>query len=203
MHAFPKSILYLILFGSLIASISCDNNDDTVSSDLSNIETKSPFTPLELNGSDYIYDSGISIDEAKRRSQISSEAGYLQNPLRQNESATYAGLWIEKEPTYCVVVAFTKNGTATLQNYVEDGPLSDAIRIRTAKYSLEELRVRRQEAEQVLKELDIDFGSALLERYNKIELWITDINEVNSALNAIGYALPDHVVLVERTFSFD
>ena len=46
--------------------------------------------------------------------------GALQETLRAQEPGTFAGLWIQHQPSYGVVVAFTSNAAATLSKYTKD-----------------------------------------------------------------------------------
>ena len=46
--------------------------------------------------------------------------GALNGTLQEKEAGTFAGLWIEHQPDYRVVVAFTRNAAATLAKYTKD-----------------------------------------------------------------------------------
>ena len=48
---------------------------------------------------------GISVDEALRRLQYQDGIGDLQAALMANEHDTFAGLWIEHQPEYRIVIA--------------------------------------------------------------------------------------------------
>lgn len=87
----------------------------------------------------YSRDQCVSLAESNRRMQI-QQRGYdrpetepggpprlplnsipgLTRALEQNEAATFAGIWIEHQPTYRVVVAFTRDAAATLRKYTKD-----------------------------------------------------------------------------------
>lgn len=83
----------------------------------------------------------VSVEEAERRMEIQlrgaigprtepgpaplppapdDSIGSLQVALRQNEADTFAGLWIQHQPTYGVVVAFTRDAAQTLAKYTAD-----------------------------------------------------------------------------------
>lgn len=81
----------------------------------------------------------VSIEEAQRRMALQSRddigpraepgpvpeppgigTGELSAVLRTNEAATFAGIWIQHQPDYGVVVAFTHDAAATLARYTTD-----------------------------------------------------------------------------------
>lgn len=81
----------------------------------------------------------VPIQEAERRMEIQNRGaigpktepgrpprppedsiGSLSGTLREKESGTFAGLWIQHRPDYRVVVAFTRNAAATLAKYTKD-----------------------------------------------------------------------------------
>ncbi|HIE56888.1 MAG TPA: hypothetical protein EYP88_01465 [Anaerolineales bacterium] len=70
---------------------------------------------------------GVDLDEAIRRLKLQSEIGDLNAELAAKEQDTFAGLWIQHQPEYRVIVRFTRNGGVTTQPYIENGPLADII----------------------------------------------------------------------------
>ena len=83
----------------------------------------------------------VSIEEAERRMEIQmrgatgprsepgppppppspdADPGAFQALLREREPDTFAGLWIQHQPTYGVAVAFTRDAAATLAKYTSD-----------------------------------------------------------------------------------
>jgi hypothetical protein len=71
---------------------------------------------------------GISVDEAVRRFQLQEAIGPLGAQLEANEADTFAGLWLQQEPEFRVVVAFTQDGEATMQPYVAGTPLASPMK---------------------------------------------------------------------------
>jgi hypothetical protein len=67
-------------------------------------------------------DMGIPVDEALRRMQYQDDIGNLQVALTANEPETFAGLWIEHQPEYRIVVQFTRDGEQTIRPYSKDKP---------------------------------------------------------------------------------
>jgi hypothetical protein len=81
----------------------------------------------------------VSLAESKRRMEIqnrdavyaetepggpppppANSIGTIAHKVEANEAATFAGLWIEHEPEYRVVVAFTRDAAKTLRKYTSD-----------------------------------------------------------------------------------
>lgn len=57
---------------------------------------------------------GISVDEAVKYLSLQENIGRLDAQLMKQEENSFAGLWIEYEPEYRVVVAFTEDGETTI-----------------------------------------------------------------------------------------
>lgn len=138
---------------------------------------------------------GISVDEAIRRSKLNDPIGTLQVELQRREADTFAGLWIQHEPAYRVVVAFTRDGKETIRPYVENTPLSDQIEVRTAEATLVELRAAQQEAGRLMDELGLNVASGINVQENQVELYVTDRSLFDATLQEAGVQLPDHVAV--------
>ncbi len=65
-----------------------------------------------------IYD--VSVDEAAKRLTLQGIAENLNASLVTKEDATFAGLWIQHEPDYRVIVQFTNNGDVTIKSYIQN-----------------------------------------------------------------------------------
>jgi len=81
---------------------------------------------------------GVSTDEALLRLDLQNSFPDLESQLESNEAATFAGLWIQHEPEYKIVVAFTRNGDETIKKYSSSIPpkVAPYIEVRTAGKSL-------------------------------------------------------------------
>jgi hypothetical protein len=141
-------------------------------------------------------DLGISVDEAIHRLKLQDPIGTLGAELERLEADTFAGLWIQHEPEYRVVVAFTRNGEETIQPYVEDTPLADLIEVRTAKATYEELKAAQQEAHRLLDELGLSSASGINIEENRVEVYVTDRSLFDTTLREANIQLPDHVEVI-------
>lgn len=136
---------------------------------------------------------GISVDEAIRRAQLQDPIGVLGAELEREEVDTFAGLWIQHEPEYRVVVAFTRNGEETIRRYVKNTPLADLIEVRTAEVTLVELKAAQEEAHRLLDELGLSVASGINVQVNRVELYVTDRPLFDATLQEANAQLPDHV----------
>ncbi|HVL77702.1 MAG TPA: hypothetical protein VM346_00265 [Sphingomicrobium sp.] len=115
----------------------------------------------------YSRENCVSLAEARRRMDIQlrdsigpetepggpppappDSIGGLSRALEQKEAATFAGMWIEHQPAYRVVVAFARDAAATLRQYTSD-PLF--VPLERPGPTQAELRATR---ERVSRELD-------------------------------------------------
>ena len=88
----------------------------------------------------YAAQFGVELSEAIRRLTLQETIGELGATLESNEKGTLGGIWIQNEPEYRIVAAFTKDGEKTMAKYVKDGPLLDLIEVRTVDATLRELK---------------------------------------------------------------
>jgi len=97
--------------------------------------------PLHVIADIYATHYGVPIDEAIHRLQIQDSFPGLSTELENNEKETFGGLWIQHDPEYKIVIAFTTNGEQTISKYTKFIPevVAPYVEIKTIKKSLEEL----------------------------------------------------------------
>ncbi len=139
---------------------------------------------------------GISPEEALRRAANQDAIGRLNAQLEQQEAETFAGLWIQNQPEYRVVVAFTRDGEKTIQRYVANTSLAGLIEGRTAQLSLAELNAVQQQLIRLIDELAWPFASSTNIQMNQVELYVTDRALMEADLRKTGRQLPEHVAVV-------
>ncbi len=110
-----------------------------------------------------VYASGynISLDEAIEQLKLQDVIGELNAQLTMGETDTFAGLWVQHQPYYRVIVRFTNNGETSLHEYVKDSPLANLIDILRADVNLTELEETRSQADQMITKLGISVGSGI------------------------------------------
>jgi len=113
----------------------------------------SQMTPESVTAEVYAKQYGVTIDEAVHRLQLQDSFPGLPTALENNEQATFGGIWIQHEPDYKIVVAFTKNGQQTLSEYSKFITKNAAayIETRVVNKSLVELK---NEQDKLLKYLN-------------------------------------------------
>ena len=139
---------------------------------------------------------GIPLEEAVRRLQYQDDIGDLQVALTANERDTFAGLWIEHEPEYRIVVQFTRDGERTIRPYLKGKSWADRVEVRTAGATLVSLEADMAETMQVLQALDLNVIAALNVQENRVEVIVIDRAWFQAELDKAGVQLPEHVELV-------
>jgi len=92
----------------------------------------------------YAREQCVPMSEARRRMNLQAIAPSpaLVETIKNNEAATFAGLWIQHQPTYGVVVAFTRDAAKTLAKYTRDPLYIPLDRPAASERDLEEARLR-------------------------------------------------------------
>lgn len=154
--------------------------------------------PAVQDALQYAEDMGVSPEEAVSRMEVQQALGEsgLEPALMANEADTFAGLWLEHEPEYRVVVAFTRDGEQTIQPYVEGESFADFVEVRDDyRYTLGELREAQQQAMQTLLGLGIATSSGIDVKENEVTLTVGNPALLQEELEAAELALPEPVVV--------
>ena len=138
----------------------------------------------------------VELSEAIRRLTLQEPIGKLEATLESNEAGTLGGFWIQHEPEYRVVAAFTKEGEKTMAKYVQDGPLLDLIEVRTVDATLKELKRAQQKAGSIVSGLGFRAGSGINVFENQTEIYVSDRSRLEEALQESGQTLSAHVRIV-------
>jgi hypothetical protein len=200
----PSTSAGLIAGGQFTLELNIENEELIVSFLMDN--------PILQDALDYAVEMGISLEEALARLDTQNEDAIsaLDNQLKANEADTFAGLWLQHEPEYRMVVAFTHDGEETIRKYVTDNSeLARLIEVRTAEYTYAQLEADRQEAFRILDRLQLPAGGGIMVMENRVELDITDRTTFDAALAAAGAILPESVIVntvyapIDETPPFD
>jgi len=136
-------------------------------------------------------------DKAFRRFESINDTGSLGAELELKEAATFAGCWIEHQPEFRFVIAFTGDGEETIKKYVkEDSPLAEIIELRTFGITYEKLKVAQRETMQLLDELGLFCDSSINIKENLVELYLTDSELFYQTLQEAEACLPDRVTAI-------
>ena len=153
---------------------------------------------LSQDAQNYADHFGVDLQEAITRLTLQEPIGVLGAELEAKEADTLAGLWIQHEPEYRVVVAFTRDGESTIAKYVRDGPLLDLIEVRTANATLRDLKQAQSKASQIVAGLGFQLASGIDVIENRVEIYTSDRAQLEEALRGGGKTLPAHVQIIGR-----
>lgn len=154
------------------------------------LEILSPEESLRFDAETYAREYNIPVEEAIQRLRYQDQIGDLNAALEANEAGTFAGLWIEHEPKYKVVVLFTKRGKQTIRPYLEGNPLAKLVEIRRARYSLADLEGIYAQTTRELAKLDFDVTTMLDVKANRVEVMVSDRGWFEDELRRVGAKLP-------------
>jgi hypothetical protein len=138
----------------------------------------------------------VSLVEAKKRLARVPYIGQLDKQLQRELPETFAGLYIEHEPAYRVVVKFTKDAQTQLARYTSD-PIFVA---ETAPHSLEFLLSAQEEIGQQLFKSQIQFESGLDVSASAIDLSVRDPAAVSAHL--AGFKSAKDFIRLHKVDSF-
>lgn len=155
-----------------------------------------PETTLNPDAAAYAEDQGISLEEANERLALQDEIGELGAVLEANEADTFAGLWIQYEPEYRVVVAFVGDaGEEVIRPYLQTYPaLADVIELRSAQYTLADLLAAQQEAFSIVEQLEpMSVAGGVDVMANRVYLTVGNPGVFLQLVAQAGYELPSMV----------
>ncbi|HPH97728.1 MAG TPA: S1 family peptidase [Anaerolineaceae bacterium] len=160
-------------------------------------ERSGPNEALIADAKTYASMYNVSVDEAVERLSIQNIAEDLNAGLLNKENTTFAGLWIQHEPDYRVVVQFTDNGNETIKPYIQDTLLFNVAEIRTADISLEKLKSEQLQVAQIMNQSNIPFRTGINVAENTIMVYVVDVAKITSYLQDMNTSLPEHTRIIK------
>lgn len=154
----------------------------------------------------YADDFGVTYKEASQRMQLQDcftrDSGGLEQQLKKNERDSFAGLWIQHEPEYRLVVFFTEDGREKIQPYIDGKPYASLVKVRSgAEATLVGLRAAQAKAGRIMDRSGIPADSAIDIMKNRAKVYVTDRRKAEDKMERAGLQLPEHVVLIEGDLS--
>lgn len=205
------SFILFIAIAVLILSmaVSCNSApEDSVMNDSDDVATtansdnSSPGDSIEGDPIDMVVEIysehyGVSEDEARLRLDLQGSFPGLESAIMLNEAETFGGLWIQHEPEYKIVVAFTRDGEETITKYSEYIPekVAPYIEIRTVGKSLNELLDDQHNLLESLRSLGIKADARVYVMDNCVSIDITKSDEAkfNEAVQSGDLVLPERL----------
>lgn len=151
--------------------------------------------PLVQDAQVYASDQGISLEEAVRRLQIIRAEPDLEAKLIANEGKTFAGLWVQHQPAFRIVVQFTRNGEQTIQPYIKNGPWAAIVEVRHVPHSFAKLRADQDRAVRTIRGLGLKVGADIDLVHSRVKVSVPDRMQLEAALQRAGVQLPDTVTV--------
>ena len=153
--------------------------------------------PLTRDAQAYASRYGTTVDEALRRLNLQDAVGDLEHQLVSNESASFAGLWIEHDPGFKVMVKFTENGDSIISPYVNGGDLETLVEVGTAGNTLASLEQAQAVTKTVGTSLGIETESDINIFENEVMLHVLDKASFDSKMDEQGITLPSMVSVIQ------
>ena len=138
----------------------------------------------------------VSLSEAVRRLNQQDSVDDYHKLLRQNHAKVFAGLYIEHEPKYRIVVQFANDIPAGVTRDVPDSVRKD-IEYRKVRFSLAELEMAQEEAMGLLFDRGLDFPSSINLSKNLVEIYASSREEGNAFLDAIDTSLAEKITITD------
>jgi heat shock protein HslJ len=189
----PVLILMLAL---MITSPACNKveNGDSSSATIptaSNEQSSGEDDAIRRDAEMYAELEGVSVDEAIERFELMNDA------IVENEEA-YAGSWIQHQPEYQFVFAFTENGEEIIAKYVkEDSPLAGKIKILTFKYSYKELEEIRDSITSLMESRGVYSYTDIDMQNNRIDFRFYDKESADEVIRQDESEIPDCVNILQ------
>jgi hypothetical protein len=157
--------------------------------------------PMLLPATIYANHYSVSVDEALKRLEIQNSFGEtgLQTELSTQEPGTFGGLWLQHEPEFKIVVAFTRDGEATFRKHYSAKlePFMPYFEVRTVKVSLAVLEQTQLQIGHVFDKLDIPTNSAVHVIENRVDFTVAESvrTKVEGAIQSGKLDLPEYAVI--------
>lgn len=151
----------------------------------------------QRDAAEYVKAFGGTVDEAVRRLKLQNVIAELEETLRIQEEDTFAGLWIEHTPRFRVVVQLTQGNKDDILPYIQNESLADIVEVQIASVSYEQLQATHLDLIQTIEMLGIQAESGINVQENRIEVYVTDRTQFESALLTTNKQFAANIEIVE------
>lgn len=189
---FSKVILVTLLIPTMVACVSTPQ----AQYEPTTVMEPTPDEALQADAAEYARQFGVSQEEALRRLRVQNEIGGLGAALQRDEAETFAGLWIQHEPEFRLITAFTQDGAQTIQPYLEGKSYAELVGVKMFPHSLRELESAQQQGIQIAEELGIPITSYITVQENRVTLVVGNPDLFLDEVRLAGRELPELVEIV-------
>lgn len=147
--------------------------------------------PLLQDAKHYAAAYEVEIDEALLRLRLQPAIGKLNADLTETEAATFAGLWVQHDPSYRIVIQFTGGGSSRLDQLLQSEEFHELyphVEVRTAKRSLRSLAAVQAASHRAARAQGVPMESSIKVQENRVELFTTHPGDLAVALRAADKA---------------
>ena len=158
--------------------------------------------PALYDAEQYAKANGMTLEEALRQLNQQKSLGERAHLLEVNEADTFSGFWIQHDPVYKIVVAFTTEPAVSrnLVNAYFSESTAAEIEIRQVEFTHEQLSEIRSQTESLLRDYGIEYSSSGLDvMNNRVEIMVPDIIAFNDAIRSRQLELHRSVNVIEGT----
>ena len=153
-----------------------------------------PSEALREDAASYADRYRVSHDEAVRRLLVQSAVGELEDALSREERTSFAGMWIEHEPRFRVVLSFTDTA-APLRSFPELDTMKGEVEVRSARWTLADLAKHQATAMELSKQAGIGIDSDINVRENRVELYVVERQKSERLRSAVQSLSPSALVV--------
>jgi hypothetical protein len=137
----------------------------------------------------------VGLDEAVRRLRVQVAVGRFEAALTADEAMAkpFAGLWLEHDPVFRVVVNFVDTAPWSL-SALREGPLGVPVVLRPVRWTLAQLQEQELTATELVRKAGVRFDSDINVFENQVEIHV--LEDGRSQLAAASLALPPSVKVI-------
>ncbi len=146
--------------------------------------------PAILDAQAYAEKFSITEDEALMRLYIQDKLGLIEENIAQAKPKSFAGLWIEHEPEYRIIVQTTSEETSTLPSYFDSLGQNIPIKIVTVDTPLYKLESSLDKISQDLYNAEIQADINIDIFNNRPEIMVADVDAFENLLKEHNIILP-------------
>jgi hypothetical protein len=155
-----------------------------------------PLDALTQDAQWYAADQRISLDEAIHRLQLQGPAGELGVQLETKERDIFAGLWIQHQPRFRIVVQLTRGGLDAILPYIKGGPLADIVEVRSAQVTYAQLQSDQEAGLSAIRAAGVRVDSSIDIIDNRVVMHVIDHAQLDAALQTANRRIPDTVKVI-------